>query len=170
MIVKEILKILKRTPINVKSDKESEEDEGDQSHEDSQEDEEDAEDLVRLICLFMCTSLFFTTKDANALTEKYISFVLDLEKAKNISWPDLIHSHLERELNENEETVEHTNGCAVYLLPWFAEHTHLVQPEPIVTEPEGMYVPRVARWNHTKICTEFLKDIDLSEYEVNIRY
>ncbi|KAI3957706.1 hypothetical protein MKW98_006034 [Papaver atlanticum] len=28
-----------------------------------------------------------------------------------------------------------------------------------------MYVPRVAKWNHTKICTEFLKDIDLSGYE-----
>ncbi|KAI3887538.1 hypothetical protein MKW92_022652 [Papaver armeniacum] len=122
MIVKAILKILKRTPINLKnkkSDEESLQSVGDQSNEDSEEseeDEEDAEDLVRLICLYMCTSLFFATSDANALTEKYIGFVLDLEKAKNISWPDLIHSHLEKELNENVESVEHTNGCAVYLL------------------------------------------------------
>lgn len=43
-------------------------------------------------------------------------------------------------------------------------------PEDIVTEPAGMYVPRVARWNHTKICAEFLKDIDLSEYQVNLSY
>lgn len=122
MIVKAILNILKRTPINLKkkkSDEESLQSVGDQSNEDSEEDEEDeedAEDLVRLICLYMCTSLFFATSDANALTEKYIGFVLDLEKAKNISWPDLIHSHLEKELNENVESVERTNGCAIYLL------------------------------------------------------
>ncbi|KAI3869399.1 hypothetical protein MKX03_028706, partial [Papaver bracteatum] len=74
------------------------------------------EDMVKLLCLFMCITLFFTTKYAHKLKEKYFGLVDDLKKSKNVSWHDLIYSFLENKINQNYNTPEDITGCVVYLL------------------------------------------------------
>ncbi|KAI3887068.1 hypothetical protein MKW92_002746 [Papaver armeniacum] len=128
------------------------------------ETEQTIEDMVKLLCLFMCITLFFTTKDAHKLKEKYFGLVDDLEKSKNVSWPDLIHSFLENKINQNYNTPEDITGCVVYLLLLYAEHTHLVQPLAL---PDDRYLPRAARWNIKEISAEFLKDMEASQYTVS---
>ncbi|MCL7035834.1 hypothetical protein MKW94_000289, partial [Papaver nudicaule] len=180
MIQDAILEILKRNKKKMK--KVAEENEGSDESEDIEETEEtedneetdeskdcdeneDDEDLVRLIGLFLCTAFFFTTKEADKLSEKYIGLVSDLERSRNVSWPDLIHNFLEEQLNKHmgDEQVKHTNGCVTYLLIWFAEHTHIVKPVNIRNKKE--YIPRAARWNLTAICDALLKDMDTLEFE-----
>ncbi|KAI3953602.1 hypothetical protein MKW92_024101 [Papaver armeniacum] len=126
--------------------------------------EQTIEDMVKLLCLFMCITLFFTTKDAHKLKEKYFGLVDDLEKSKNVSWLDLIHSFLEKKINQNYNTPEDITGCVVYLLLLYAEHTHLVKP---LTLPNDRYLPRAARWNIKEISVEFLKDMEASQYTVS---
>ncbi|MCL7042164.1 hypothetical protein MKW94_026664 [Papaver nudicaule] len=89
---------------------------------------------------------------------------------KNISWPDLIHNNLQKELDVNmgAEMCKNTTGCVTYLLLWFAEHTHLIKPENVVTDPEGEYVPRAARWNLMSVCEAILKDFDTIDIEVKV--
>ncbi|XP_026377787.1 uncharacterized protein LOC113272096 [Papaver somniferum] len=74
---------------------------------------------------------------------------------------DLIHSFLEKKINQNYNTPEDITGCVVYLLLLYAEHTHLVKP---VTLPDDRYLPRAARWNIKEISVEFLKDMEASQY------
>lgn len=130
MLQDAILKLLKRTGIkNCKSEGgEDSDDDNDEQVPDSEDDEDmeyriprveteqTIEDMVKLLCLFMCITLFFTTKDAHKLKEKYFGLVDDLEKSKNVSWPDLIHSFLEKKINQNYNTPEDITGCVVYLL------------------------------------------------------
>ncbi|XP_026398730.1 uncharacterized protein LOC113294552 [Papaver somniferum] len=135
MLQDAILKLLKRTGIkNCKSE----------GGEDSDDDNDEQ-----------------VTDNAHKLKEKYFGLVDDLEKSKNVSWPDLIHSFLEKKINQNYNTPEDITGCVVYLLLLYAEHTHLVKP---VTLPDDRYLPRAARWNIKEISVEFLKDMEASQY------
>ncbi|KAI3863870.1 hypothetical protein MKW98_031462 [Papaver atlanticum] len=111
--------------------------------------------MVKLICLFMCVTLFLTTKDAHKLKEKYFGLVDDLKKSKNVSWTDLIHSFLEKEINKIYNTPEDIIGCVVYLLLLYAEHTNFVRPLEL---PDERYLPRAARWNIKEIFVEFMKE------------
>ncbi|KAI3970218.1 hypothetical protein MKW92_052705, partial [Papaver armeniacum] len=137
MLKNAILNMLKRTGIKKKnSESEGGEDSDEYNEDDTEneqvpdsEDDEDMEyriprveteqtieDMVKLLFPFMCITLFFTTKDAHKLKEKYFGLVDDLEKSKNVSWHDLIHSLLEKKINQNYNTPEDITGCVVYLL------------------------------------------------------
>ncbi|KAI3837555.1 hypothetical protein MKW98_011474 [Papaver atlanticum] len=127
------------------------------------ETEQTLEDMVKLICLFMCI-LFFTTKDAHKLKEKYIGLVDNLEKSNNVSRTDLIHSFLDKKINQNYNTPEDITSYVVYLLLLYAEHTHLVKPLKL---PDDRYLPRAARWNIKEISVKFLKDMETSQYTIS---
>ncbi|MCL7035906.1 hypothetical protein MKW94_001696 [Papaver nudicaule] len=171
MIQEKILEILKK---NKKADDEEDEDQVAEDNEKDEdqvaEDNEKDEDLVKLIGLFLCNAVFFTTKEADKLSEKYIGLVADPERSRNVSWPDLIHNFLEEQLNRClvGERIEHTNGCVTYLLIWFAEHTHIV--EPVKLNNVNEYIPRAGKWNLMAICEALLKDLDTLEFEVKIQY
>ncbi|MCL7026497.1 hypothetical protein MKW94_027365 [Papaver nudicaule] len=171
MIQEKILEILKK---NKQADNEEDEDQVAEDNEEDEdqvaEDNEEDEDLVKLIGLFLCNAVLFTTKEAtkeaDKLSEKYIGLVADPERSRNVSWPDLIHNFLEEQLNKClvDDRIEHTNGCVTYLLIWFAEHTHIVKPVNLDNVKE--YIPRAGRWNLMTICEELLKDLDTLEFEV----
>ncbi|KAI3943292.1 hypothetical protein MKW92_036120 [Papaver armeniacum] len=128
MLQDAIMNLLKRTGIKKKNSESDSDDDSDEEVPDSEDDEDieyriprveteqTIEDMVKLLCLFMCITLFFTTKDAHKLKEKYFGLVDDLEKSKNVSWPDLIHNFLENKINQNYNTPEDITGCVVYLL------------------------------------------------------
>ncbi|KAI3850974.1 hypothetical protein MKX03_036454 [Papaver bracteatum] len=116
----------------------------------------DNEDLVMLIGLFMCNTIFFTTKDAGAIKEKYLGLVQDFNKCKTLSWAHLIHSELAKRLKKSFNNPIKTSGCI-----WFAEQTKIVEPIELRKEK---FLPRASRWNLKQICKEFLKVMNTSNY------
>ncbi|XP_026402448.1 uncharacterized protein LOC113298028 isoform X1 [Papaver somniferum] len=121
----------------------------------------DNEDLAMLIGLYMCNTIFFTTKDAITIKEKYLGLVVNFERCKTLSWAHLIHAHLARRINKSFKNPENITGCVFYLPIWFAEHTKIVVPKAL---PEDKFVPTAGRWNLKQICTALLKDMDESKY------
>ncbi|KAI3874586.1 hypothetical protein MKX03_008687 [Papaver bracteatum] len=121
----------------------------------------DNEDLVMLIGLFMCNTIFFTTKDAGAIKEKYLGLVQDFNKCKTLSWVHLIHSELAKRLNKSFNNPIKISRCVFYLPIWFAEQTKIVKPIELKKEN---FVPRASRWNLMQIFKEFLKDMNTSNY------
>ncbi|KAI3945814.1 hypothetical protein MKW98_023088 [Papaver atlanticum] len=75
----------------------------------------DNEDLAMLIGLYMCNTLFFTTKDAITIKEKYLGLVDNFNKCKTLSWAHLIHAHLAKRINKSFNNPQNITGCVVYL-------------------------------------------------------
>ncbi|KAI3894052.1 hypothetical protein MKW92_026070 [Papaver armeniacum] len=106
------------------------------------EDVTKPDDFVKLLVLYFCVAIFFPDLSGGRLPSKiYLNYIFAMDQ---ISWPDLIHSHLMEALREAEKPYISVKGCTVYILFWFAEVTHFISKN----EGElGKWKPRFARWN-----------------------
>lgn len=114
----------------------------------------DEEDVAKLLSLYICAKLFFTT------TEESIgwAFVRVIDKLSTIQlydWTAAICAALIASLNEFHDRPERVTGCVVVLLFFICEHTNLIEPE------RHSVLPRFCRWNIANLTTK-MKGVDLS--------
>ncbi|MCL7045492.1 hypothetical protein MKW94_022545, partial [Papaver nudicaule] len=99
------------------------------------------QDFVKLLVLYLCVEIFFPNQGGGKLPSIFLKYVFAMDQ---VSWPDLIHSYLLQGLKETKKPYKSVKGCAVYILFWFAEITHLIRK---YEGEQGKTKPRFARWN-----------------------
>ncbi|KAI3883706.1 hypothetical protein MKW92_038832 [Papaver armeniacum] len=100
------------------------------------------DDFVKLLVLYFCISIFFPSLNEDTMPSKFLKYIFAMDQ---VSWPDLIHSHLLQALKDAKKPYDSVRGCIIYILFWFAEVTHFISKSK--GEP-GKCKPRFARWNH----------------------
>ncbi|GMP30574.1 hypothetical protein CsSME_00005181 [Camellia sinensis var. sinensis] len=100
----------------------------------------DVEDAVKLITLYVCVKVFFSTS-GESVSWTLIRIIDKLETMKLYDWMGAIRSALLGSVNEFHRTLGKVTGCVVVLLYFLCEHTTLV-----VANRPGVF-PRFLKWN-----------------------
>ncbi|KAM0969952.1 hypothetical protein FF1_018124 [Malus domestica] len=117
-------------------------------------------DFVRLVCLYFCLTLFFSTSGNN--TSLYmVGYVEDITKMKDYVWAVAVNNWLLGTIDNMGERYESVTGCVIGLLFWFCERTHLINP---IRGRENMPL-RVVKWNLSELYAkmEIMKIHELEE-------
>ncbi|KAL7168943.1 hypothetical protein ACSBR2_034050 [Camellia fascicularis] len=102
--------------------------------------ERDEEDVAKLLCLYVCAKLFFTTTSEH-IGWAFVHVINKLDTLRQYDWTATIRNTLIGSLNKMHNRPEKVTGCVVALLFLICEHSNIVTPErPNVT-------PRFCRWN-----------------------
>lgn len=108
------------------------------------------DDFVKLLVLYLCNAVFFSTIGGNKMSKLYLNYVFAMDR---VPWPDLIHSHLMEALMEAEKPYDSLKGSTVYILFWFAEVTHFISK---IEGELGNCKLRFLRWN-TRVLVQKMK-------------
>lgn len=77
---------------------------------------QDVEDVARLVCMFLCVSLFFPTS-GSTLSWSHVSILDDLEEMKNYDWANAILKYLLRSIKiHHKKEPRKVIGCVYILL------------------------------------------------------
>ena len=79
------------------------------------EKDEDVKDVVRLLCLHLCQSLFFSTS-GTAIGWGYVKIMEDLDIIKEYDWADLITSTVMASIHTHYSNPQKITGCVLVLL------------------------------------------------------
>ncbi|XP_038713923.1 factor of DNA methylation 1-like [Tripterygium wilfordii] len=104
------------------------------------EDVDDAEDVARLLMMYVCLTLFFSTS-GDALPWAFIHYIEDLEEVKNYNWSRAIKNNLMDSIKKYVRTAVSVTGCVIVLLYWFCEHTNVFSPV------DDEKFPRFLKWD-----------------------
>ncbi|KAI8562468.1 hypothetical protein RHMOL_Rhmol03G0039300 [Rhododendron molle] len=118
----------------------------------SSEKEQDVEDVVRLLCLYLCVTLFFSNQ-GTTVNWSYVQHMEDLDKVKKYDWAEAIRKYLLMSVHNNHRELKGLRGSTVLLLYWLCEHTKLVE----VKNPNA--IPRVVKWKISDL-RKSLKDFE----------
>ncbi|KAG5560030.1 hypothetical protein RHGRI_003346 [Rhododendron griersonianum] len=118
----------------------------------SSEKEQDVEDVVRLLCLYLCVTLFFSNQ-GTTVNWSYIQHMEDLERVKEYDWAEAIRKYLLMSVHNNHKDLRGLRGSTVLLLYWLCEHTKLVEVK------NQNAVPRVVKWKISDL-RKSLKDFE----------
>ncbi|KAI3883697.1 hypothetical protein MKW92_038823 [Papaver armeniacum] len=110
------------------------------------------DDFVKLLVLYLCNTVFFATVGGNKMPKLYLNYIFAMDQ---VSWPDLIHSHLMEALMEAEKPYDSLKGCTIYILFWFAEVTHFISK---IEGELGNCKPRFLRWNTMALVQKMKKE------------
>ncbi|KAF7140533.1 hypothetical protein RHSIM_Rhsim06G0146100 [Rhododendron simsii] len=116
------------------------------------EKEQDVEDVVRLLCLYLCVTLFFSNK-GTTVNWSYVQHMEDLEKVKQYDWAEAIRKYLLVSVHNNHKKLNGLKGSTVLLLYWLCEYTKLIE----VKNPNA--IPRVVKWKISDL-RKSLKDYE----------
>ncbi|KAI8556181.1 hypothetical protein RHMOL_Rhmol05G0232000 [Rhododendron molle] len=75
---------------------------------------QDVQDVARLVCLFLCVTLFFTS--SATLSWVYVKHMDDWNEMKNYDWGTAIKDLLIRSIEKNISDPWKVQGCAILLL------------------------------------------------------
>ncbi|KAF7124920.1 hypothetical protein RHSIM_Rhsim12G0117400 [Rhododendron simsii] len=81
----------------------------------STEKEQDVEDVVRLLCLYLCVTLFFSNQ-GTTVNWSYVQHMEGLEKAKQYDWAEAIRKYLLMSVHNNHKELKGLKGSTVLLL------------------------------------------------------
>lgn len=81
----------------------------------SSEKEQDVEDVVRLLCLYLCVTLFFSNQ-GTTVNWSYIQHMEDLERVKEYDWAEAIRKYLLMSVHNNHKDLRGLRGSTVLLL------------------------------------------------------
>ncbi|KAL7255224.1 hypothetical protein ACSBR1_009396 [Camellia fascicularis] len=114
----------------------------------------DEEDVAKLLCLYICTKLFFATT-AESIGWAFVRIIDKLETLRLYDWTAAIRNTLIDSLNEMHGRPEKVTGCVVALLFLICEHAAIVKPD------KPNMSPRFCRWNVGTLVGK-LKTVELS--------
>ncbi|KAG5565884.1 hypothetical protein RHGRI_001710 [Rhododendron griersonianum] len=113
--------------------------------------EEDMDDIARLLCLFLCGTLFFSTS-GTTINWVYVRHMEDLNKIKQFDWAGAICKYLLRSTHVEHKDPKEVKGSSILLLYWLCEHSNIPNQE----SPDS--IPRLLKWNIAKL-RKALKDV-----------
>lgn len=114
----------------------------------------DEEDVAKLLSLYICAKLFFTTT-GESIGWAFVRVIDKLSTVQLYDWAAAIRAALIASLNEFHDRPERVTGCVVVLLFFICEHTNLIEPA------RRNVLPRFCRWNIANLTTK-MKEVDLS--------
>ncbi|KAG5553981.1 hypothetical protein RHGRI_011748 [Rhododendron griersonianum] len=113
--------------------------------------EEDMDDIARLLCLFLCGTLFFSTS-GTTINWVYVRHIEDLNKIKQFDWAGAICKYLLKSTHVEHKDPKEVKGSSILLLYWLCEHSNILNQE----SPDS--IPRLLKWNIAKL-RKALKDV-----------
>ncbi|KAG5537181.1 hypothetical protein RHGRI_024570 [Rhododendron griersonianum] len=109
------------------------------------------DDIARLLCLFLCGTLFFSTS-GTTINWVYVRHMEDLNKIKQFDWAGAICKYLLRSTHVEHKDPKEVKGSSILLLYWLCEHSNIQNQE----SPDS--IPRLLKWNIAKL-RKALKDV-----------
>ncbi|KAG5539512.1 hypothetical protein RHGRI_019905 [Rhododendron griersonianum] len=109
------------------------------------------DDIARLLCLFLCGTLFFSTS-GTTINWVYVRHMEDLNKIKQFDWAGAICKYLLRSTHVEHKDPKEVKGSSILLLYWLCEHSNIPNQE----SPDS--IPRLLKWNIAKL-RKALKDV-----------
>ncbi|XP_028119778.1 uncharacterized protein LOC114317267 isoform X2 [Camellia sinensis] len=100
----------------------------------------DYEDTVKLLCLYACVKLFFSTS-GESVSWTFIRYVDNLDAMKSYNWAGAIRSSLMSSIRDFHRTPHKVTGCVIALPYWLCEHTSIVEAK------SAHKFPRFLKWN-----------------------
>ncbi|KAG5564675.1 hypothetical protein RHGRI_000756 [Rhododendron griersonianum] len=102
----------------------------------SSKKEQDVEDVVRLLCLYLCVTLFFSNQ-GTTVNWSYIQHMEDLERVKQYNWAEDIRKYLLMSVHNNHKELKGLRGSTVLLLVNHTEVQETVEERKIFDEISG---------------------------------
>ncbi|KAF7124934.1 hypothetical protein RHSIM_Rhsim12G0081900 [Rhododendron simsii] len=122
--------------------------------------DEDIRDVVRLICMFICLTLFFSTSGVT-IAWTYVHCMEKIEEIQDYDWAQSIAEILTTSMHKFHEKPRDAIGCVVALMYWICKHTDLIP------RPQNEAIPRLLQWNTSNLKKRFDDFEDLTN--VNIK-
>ncbi|KAF7151694.1 hypothetical protein RHSIM_Rhsim02G0117900 [Rhododendron simsii] len=113
--------------------------------------EEDVDDIARLLCLFLCGTLFFSIS-GTTINWVYIRYMEYLNKIEQFDWVEAICKYLLKSTHVEYKDPKEVKGSSILLLYWLCEHSNILNQE----SPHS--IPRLLKWNIVKL-RKVLKDV-----------
>ncbi|KAF7112609.1 hypothetical protein RHSIM_RhsimUnG0211900 [Rhododendron simsii] len=113
--------------------------------------EEDADDIARLLCLFLCGTLFFSTS-GTTINWVYVRYMEDLNMIKQFDWAGAICKYLLKSTHVEHKDPKEVKGSSILLLYWLCEHSNILNQESLDS------IPRLLKWNIANL-RKALKDV-----------
>ncbi|KAE9461907.1 hypothetical protein C3L33_06228, partial [Rhododendron williamsianum] len=88
-------------------------------------DTDDIKDVARLLCLYVCHTLFFP--HSTTVKWVYLERIENLEKLMEYDWCGAIANDLMTSIRKNHQQPKKVSGCVVALLYWLCDHTNVVE-------------------------------------------
>ncbi|KAG5551177.1 hypothetical protein RHGRI_009569 [Rhododendron griersonianum] len=113
---------------------------------------EDIADVVRLLCLFLCVTLLFSTS-GTTVNWSFVYYMEDLAKVKQYNWAGAVTDYLMKSIHKNHKELNELHGCSLLLMFWLCENTKLLQ------QKNADAVPRLLKWNISEL-REILREFN----------
>ncbi|KAF7146822.1 hypothetical protein RHSIM_Rhsim04G0158100 [Rhododendron simsii] len=120
--------------------------------------DENIRDVVRLICMFICLTLFFSTSGVT-IAWTYVHCMEKIEEIKDYDWAQSIAETLNTSMHKFHDKPRDATGCVVALMVYEEELQETCQEAQIY----GMTHPEVVDDNDMKI-------ISIQQYNDLMRY
>ncbi|CAL5433957.1 unnamed protein product [Camellia sinensis] len=104
----------------------------------------DDEEVARLVCMYACVKLFFSTF-GETIGWVFYSYMDPLDKMIEYNWAESIRATLMGSLGQNCGKSGQVTGCVMLLMYWLCEHTTILQPR----NPNA--IPRCVKWDLTAL-------------------
>ncbi|GMQ06616.1 hypothetical protein CsSME_00051136 [Camellia sinensis var. sinensis] len=122
----------------------------------------DNEEVARLVCMYACVKLFFSTS-GETIGWVFYSYMDPLQKMIEYDWAESIRATLMGSLGQNCGKPGRVTGCVMLLMYWLCEHTTILQPR----NPNA--IPRCVKWDLTALHST-MKSITLAKLGLNEVY
>ncbi|GMP77262.1 hypothetical protein CsSME_00033587 [Camellia sinensis var. sinensis] len=122
----------------------------------------DDEEVARLVCMYACVKLFFSTS-GETIGWVFYSYMDPLHKMIEYDWAESIRATLMGSLGQNCGKPGRVTGCVMLLMYWLCEHTTILQPH----NPNA--IPRCVKWDLTALHSN-MKSITLAKLGLNEVY
>ncbi|KAI8550040.1 hypothetical protein RHMOL_Rhmol06G0073300 [Rhododendron molle] len=123
--------------------------------------DEDIRDVVRLVCMFICLTLLFSTSGVT-IAWTYVHCLEKIEEIKDYDWAQSIAETLNTSMHKFHDKPRDAIGCVVALMYWIREHTDLI------ARPKNEAIPRLLNWNTLDLKKRFDDLEDLSNVNITV--
>lgn len=103
----------------------------------------DEEDTAKLLCLYFCVKLFFSTSD-ETINWVFVRYIDNLDTLQTYDWTAAILNTLMGLLREFYQTPKKVTGCIIAFLVFEMEHKHIVGHDAWVGFNGRITVPSAA--------------------------
>ncbi|KAI8533492.1 hypothetical protein RHMOL_Rhmol10G0015300 [Rhododendron molle] len=109
------------------------------------DDKQAIKDVVRLVCLYLCGTLFFSGGGIQ-ISWSFVQLMEDLPAMSNYNWSQAILDNLMKSVEACATKPKDVAGCVMLLLYWLCERTNIIEQETRL-----FTVPRILKWNLPKL-------------------
>ncbi|KAL7246821.1 hypothetical protein ACSBR2_001849 [Camellia fascicularis] len=120
----------------------------------------DNEEVARLVCVYACQKIFFST-GGETIGWGYYAHMVPLQNMQEYYWAKQIRTTLTSSISQNDKKPIKVTGCVMLLMYWLYEHTTILQPH------KPNVIPRCVKWDltalHKKMKSTSLVDLGFNK-------